>query len=118
MEMNWRSLFLSLVLLTAFRSLSSADSFTAWDNVFDPTQGPSASFHYQFDRPGFYTIRIYTSQGQLVRQFPPVQGPGSAGSPLSWDGKNNDGVTVASGVYLARVTGPGFSKTRKVVVIK
>lgn len=57
-------------------------------------------------------IKIYTISGALVREFavtPPAQ---------TWDVKNKEGETVASGVYLWEITSGKNRKSGKLVVIK
>ena len=39
-------------------------------------------------------------------------------TPLTWDGTNNNGKPVASGVYIVRVRTPHFSVSKKVVYVK
>ncbi len=60
-------------------------------------------------------IRIFTLAGSLVRKIPSEQ---VLGARASWDGKNDDGEWVSSGVYFYLVTTPeGESRTGKVAVI-
>jgi len=49
----------------------------------------------QFNYAGLATVRIYTVNGELVREFD---------VNLSWDGTNESGRDVAAGVYLALIT--------------
>lgn len=45
-----------------------------------------------------------------------VQTPGT--KSVRWDGTNDDGQVVASGVYFYRLQAPGFAATRKFVLSK
>lgn len=58
------------------------------------------------------TVRIFTISGQLVRQ--------SHGGDISWvwDGKNESGQDVFSGVYLYIVTDGNEKKTGKITIIR
>jgi len=48
-----------------------------------------------------------------------VDGPRDAGShEVVWDGRNDRGARVASGVYFCRLEGSGLSVATKVVVLK
>jgi flagellar hook assembly protein FlgD len=62
-------------------------------------------------------VRIYDVQGRLVRQL----AKGQIGSGLQesrWDGRNDDGVSVGSGVYLYRVEVGHERFNGKMVLVK
>lgn len=67
-------------------------------------------------------IRIYNLQGRLVRKL--NLGKLEAGSYVSkkraahWDGRNEQGEHVASGVYVVELLGGMFRATRKIAVMK
>ncbi|MDR1245172.1 MAG: T9SS type A sorting domain-containing protein [Endomicrobium sp.] len=58
-------------------------------------------------------IYIYDSLGELVRKLYWEKG----NSNVKWDGKNNNGEYVASGVYLWKVKDAG-GKVSKLVIIR
>ncbi|NOZ56671.1 MAG: hypothetical protein GXO73_07775, partial [Calditrichaeota bacterium] len=61
-------------------------------------------------------VRILTEDGRLVRNFLPGEVPGGR---VFWDGRNDRGQLVSSGVYLVLVTTEaGESAIRKVAVIR
>jgi len=60
------------------------------------------------------TIKIYTVTGQLVREVSYSSGDGRA----MWDGKNDAGKEVASGIYVALIKGPSDTKKVKIAVEK
>ncbi|MEE9270030.1 MAG: FlgD immunoglobulin-like domain containing protein [Candidatus Krumholzibacteria bacterium] len=75
----------------------------------------------RFDVPaggGRVSLRIYDAGGRLVRTLVDanVRTPGER--QVMWDGRNTRGRRVASGIYFYRLQGPGFSKTRKMVLVK
>ena len=67
-------------------------------------------------------IRIYTPTGQLVRSL--SAGIMSAGDyssqsqAIHWDGRNDKGEAVSSGVYLYTIDAGDFSATRKMLIRK
>ena len=67
-------------------------------------------------------IRIYDVQGQLIRQLD--LGMQEGGSYLSretaayWNGKDQFGETVSSGIYFYTLTAGGFQATRRMVILK
>jgi hypothetical protein len=63
------------------------------------------------------SLRIYNIRGQLVRLLVDEdKEPGAY--RIIWDGKDNHGQQVASGIYLYRITAGDFKQTRKMVVLK
>jgi hypothetical protein len=84
----------------------------AYPNPFNPATNLS------FTLPGTtnYSLAIYNVAGQLVRSY---EGFGTAGlNTITWDGRDNQGSEVASGVYFYRLTAGGFSATEKMVMMK
>jgi hypothetical protein len=62
-------------------------------------------------------INIYNINGQLVKTL--VNENITAGvHHITWNGLSNEGVSVSSGLYLYRMTGPGFVQTRKMLLLK
>jgi hypothetical protein len=62
-------------------------------------------------------LRIYNMKGQLVREL--HQGKiSSGGNSFSWDGCDDSGTAVASGLYLYRLQTPSASYTRKMLMMK
>ncbi|MDO8804940.1 MAG: M6 family metalloprotease domain-containing protein [Elusimicrobiota bacterium] len=89
------------------------------DNLFRPLKGGKCKLDVTVLRAGNVTIKIYTVNGGLVRTV--YDGPAGAGPLIpapAWDGRNDSGAVVASGLYLVHVTGPGVNKTEKLVLIK
>ena len=68
------------------------------------------------------TIHIYSSAGQLVRRLSPGTLPAgdysSQSQAVHWDGRNNTGEPVSSGVYLYTIHAGDFSATRKMFIRK
>jgi flagellar hook assembly protein FlgD len=69
--------------------------------------------------PGFERVQIiiYNVQGRVVKHIPDSAlkpGKGSA----NWDGKDDAGMTVSSGLYLVVLRSGGTKIIRKVVVIR
>ena len=63
------------------------------------------------------TLRIYNIKGQVVRTLVNEEKrPGEY--QVVWDGKNDSGKGVSSGVYFCKLKVGDFSETRKIVLIK
>ncbi len=68
-------------------------------------------------QPTAVTLRVYNLFGQRVRTLIDTQK--QAGSyRVCWDGKDDGGKPVASGVYLYRIKAGEYSQTRKMVILR
>lgn len=78
---------------------------------------PSTSFVLSLPEATDYSVRIYNVAGQLVKDF---NGHASAAGnvTITWDGKNNRGAQVSSGMYFFRAEANGFEETRKMMMLK
>ena len=83
---------------------------------------PEMWMPYQLAEDTTVLVGIYDSDGQLLRKL--ALGLKPAGFYLTparaayWDGRNQFGERVSSGVYFYRVTAGDFSATRKMVILK
>lgn len=77
---------------------------------------PSTSFTLSLPQASDYTVRIFNVTGQVVRTY---AGHLEAGvHTIGWDGRNEDGAVVSSGVYFYRASANGFEATRKMMMVK
>jgi hypothetical protein len=77
---------------------------------------PSTSLAIDFPNASEYTLTIYNIAGQVVKTF---AGQAEAGTyTITWDGHDNRGSQVASGVYFYSVEAGEFADVRKMVLMK
>lgn len=63
------------------------------------------------------TLRIYNISGQIVKTL--VDEDKTPGTySVTWDGKNNSGEEVASGIYFYQLKSENFKETKRMVLIK
>jgi len=86
------------------------------DNFPNPFNGDTViRFSIKFDN--MVNLKIFNLLGEEIRTLKSEFL--SAGSySVSWDGKNNHGSDVASGVYMYRVTSGNFGSVKKMLLIK
>ncbi|MGD1047742.1 MAG: FlgD immunoglobulin-like domain containing protein [Candidatus Krumholzibacteriaceae bacterium] len=78
---------------------------------------PATKITFGLKGPGGVSLRIYDATGRLVRVL--VKGDLSAGRYAEpWDGKDNGGRAVASGIYFYRLDAGTFTQTRKMVLLR
>jgi Leucine-rich repeat (LRR) protein/mono/diheme cytochrome c family protein len=83
---------------------------------------PETWIPYQLSEPANVTIRIYAASGVLVRTlavgYQPVGIYQYRSRAAYWDGKNEVGESVASGIYFYTLTAGDFTATRKMLIMK
>jgi hypothetical protein len=78
---------------------------------------PSTIINYALPRSSLVTIKIYNVLGQEVRTL--VNSELQAGNyTVQWNGDNNTGRSVASGIYIYRVAAGQTVKTMKMMYLK
>ena len=78
---------------------------------------PWTTITYEVVRPDVVQLAIYALTGQHIRTL--VNGERPAGRySVVWDGRDNSGRNVASGVYLYRMVAGEFSAVRKLVLTR
>jgi len=78
---------------------------------------PETKIRFNIPEASRVVLKIYNILGQEVRTM--VNGQMPAGyHNLIWDGRNNAGVRVASGVYIYRIKSGKFTAVKKMVMIK
>ncbi|MFA6434677.1 MAG: hypothetical protein WCW52_08275 [Elusimicrobiales bacterium] len=93
------------------------NSAKIFQGIFKPNLGEVANLTTTLLSPGNVSIRVYDSLGRPVREI--FDSFRAAGNYLdTWDGRNESGRICASGVYLIRFECPGFSSTKRVVLVK
>jgi len=78
---------------------------------------PSTTIRFDMREKGFMTLRIYNVAGRLVRTL--VEGVKDAGSyNVAWDGMNDRGGAVASGIYFYKMETANWNMTKKMVMLR
>ncbi len=78
---------------------------------------PGTTVRFQLDRGGSIDLGVFTLTGRRVRTLASGFAPGGAHA-TAWDGRDDAGQPVASGIYLIRLVGEGFRDSRRVVRIR
>ncbi|MDW7679976.1 MAG: right-handed parallel beta-helix repeat-containing protein [bacterium] len=87
--------------------------FQNYPNPFNP----DTEIRYQLPEAAHVKLEIYNLLGQKIRTL--IDDPKPAGShTLRWDGRDDFGAAVSSGVYLYRLTAGRFCGARKMVVMR
>jgi hypothetical protein len=86
-----------------------------YPNPFNPT----TTIKYSIAARGHVSLKIYNAAGQLVRTLvDEMQQPTQNGFSKIWNGMNNHGQPVSSGVYFYKLVTTNFTQTKKMVLLK
>lgn len=84
-----------------------------YPNPFNPTTNIALSI----PKDSRVNVQIYNIKGQMIKNL--LNNNLKAGShTLKWDGTDDSGKTVTSGVYLVRLSGDGFKTNHKLTLMK
>ena len=109
-------------------TLVSVDGGKPGDDVEQPVRyvleqnypnpfNPETKIIYSIPEPGFVSLKIYNITGQLIRVL-------QAGNQLPgkyvriWDGRNDAGNKLSSGVYFYEIQVNNFIQTKRMVLLK
>jgi len=97
--------------------VSSSGVFELRQNVPNPFN-PATTIAFEVPDGGAHvSLEIYDVAGRVVRTL--VDGYEPAGTKTAlWDGRDDAGQPVASGIYFSRMTAPEFSETAKMILMK
>jgi len=88
-------------------------TLSAYPNPFNS----STVIRYNLGHDDDGTLSIYNITGQLIRSYE-VGKNSTAPTSIIWDGTNQSGTEVGSGIYLARLKTPGSENTIKMLLIR
>ena len=101
------------------------DGAPQYTNALEPNYpnpfNPTTHITFEIKTPGHVTLRIYNVAGQLIRTLlnEELETGRYENRPFNvWDGRNDTGQQVGSGVYFYRLTATNFTQTRKLVLLK
>ena len=78
---------------------------------------PATKIEYTVQQAGHVTIRVYNLRGEIVRTI--VDEQRSMGEYAAvWDGKNETGISVASGQYFYQLSVGDFVTSKKLLLLK
>ena len=94
-------------------------AFKLSQNVPNPFN-PSTWIPFELARSGYVRLTIYNLAGQKIRTLLDKELAAGIGYTTFWNGKDDAGRDVASGVYVAEMTGGGgaFKQTVKMTLVR
>jgi hypothetical protein len=77
---------------------------------------PSLTLKYTLKAPGNVVMKVYNVRGELVKTL--LNGFVETPTPIVWDGSNDQGSTVSSGVYFVETRAGGDVNVQKATMVK
>ncbi|NQT26840.1 VCBS repeat-containing protein [candidate division KSB1 bacterium] len=122
-EINWR---LNLDGLGTFgdpittsvdkETSKNPESFQLSQNFPNPFN-PVTTIAYQLPEDSNVSLKIFNNKGEVVKVL--IEGYKRVGShKINWDGRDEKGVLVPSGIYLYQITTSSFSQSNKMLLIR
>ncbi len=78
---------------------------------------PSTTINYDLKKEGQVQILVYNTNGALVRSLLDKKQVAGYHS-ISWNGKDNFGKSVSSGLYIYKMKAGGFNKVLRAMMVK
>jgi flagellar hook assembly protein FlgD len=91
--------------------------FTELKQVYPNPFNPNTNISYVLAQPSDVLITIFNMRGQEVRSFD-SKNVAAGSQKLTWDGKDQNGTSLASGVYYIRMQAGADSFFKKAVLMK
>ena len=106
---------------TEIHSASVKATVGVYSNSLDQNRpnpfNPTTEISYRIAGQRLVTLKIYYVAGRLVRTM--ADGPQDAGVySVTWNGIDNSGATVSTGVYFYRLEAGKYTETRRMVLLK
>jgi hypothetical protein len=85
-------------------------------NIPNPVKGKT-TINFSINKEARVSVKIYNLGGQLVRTL--LDGNVKAGlNSIIWDGTDNKGKSVSTGIYFYELKSDNFKRTKKLVLVK
>jgi len=78
---------------------------------------PSTTIEYTLGQGGTVALRVYDLNGRMVRELV-NEAQDADRHAVAWDGRDDMGRAMASGVYFYQLNAPGVKETRRMVLTK
>ncbi|MEE4312428.1 MAG: FlgD immunoglobulin-like domain containing protein, partial [candidate division KSB1 bacterium] len=99
------------------RRLGSVPSSYALEQNYPNPFNMDTEIIYELPEADYVTVTIYNSLGHEIRTL--VSRNHEAGSyAVRWDGRNNSGFDITSGIYIVRLKTNRFTDSKKMLLVK
>ncbi len=109
------------IFSTTISEIEARDALTVsefrLENNFPNPFNPSTTIRYQIAEAGPVKLVIYDMLGKEIRTL--INNHRDSGSyEARWDGRDNNGRMMATGIYFYKISSGSFSKIKKMILVK
>lgn len=79
---------------------------------------PRTEIHFEIPQAGSVELDIHDAAGRLVQRLVSGQAFEKGHGVIAWDGTDDQGRSLATGLYLARIRSGGFSAITKLTLLR
>ncbi len=104
--------------ITAIKSLPGVPTQFGLDQNYPNPFNPTTTITFGLPKESNVTLEVYNILGMKVRTLIAGERMNAAKYSVDWDGKDNSGMSVPSGIYLYRLHTDKFDAAKKMVLMK
>ncbi|MFO7891247.1 MAG: T9SS type A sorting domain-containing protein, partial [bacterium] len=101
---------------TAVKKPTHPESFSLKQNYPNPFN-PRTTIEYEISKPDKVKVTIFSLSGQRIRTLE-HQHRSAGMHTVVWNGRNDAGIKVGSGVYIVQLRNSAFTDQKKIVILK
>jgi len=90
---------------------------TCYNNVFNPIKGERALIVVELPNQAHIKLGLYNTRGNRIRELADEEKE-TGRHKYYWNGKNDSGNMIGSGLYFVHIQAGDYKKTKKIVVVK
>ncbi|KPJ61488.1 MAG: hypothetical protein AMJ46_02095 [Latescibacteria bacterium DG_63] len=90
---------------------------TSLHDAFPNPMNPTATIRFTVVTPGRVTLKVFDVSGRVIRTLM-EEAMGAGEYSADWNGKNDRGEQVASGVFFYQLEAPGYRSAKKIVILQ
>jgi len=88
-----------------------------YNNVINPSKGERATIMVELEERGYIKIVLYDMKGNEIKELADEEREAEVWK-YYWDGKDDSGNVVGSGLYFVHIQAGDYRTTKKIVIIK
>ena len=109
----WKSGWLAIITDSDLPDAVRNELFQNYPNPFNPT----TTIKYSISQASSVRLVVYNVAGQRIRTLVNETKPAGTYSEI-WDGKNDGGRSVATGIYFYRFIAGNYSEVKKMILLR